>query len=973
MKPNVKKIETKQISSKEAEECANEQIQHLGLIQSHGFVLMVDEISHVIKQYSANFLPLLGLSTDTTAEVLDSDISDWISFESEAPFSDVNNKRLLKLEFTSKNIISNIDWECLAHQTDGFVCLEFVPASKTASSEPELVAALDNIIVNIKGAQGQEELLDSVTRDLQSYTHYDRVMLYRFEPDGSGDVVSEHVSKGNTIRFKGMRFPAEDIPKQARELYKKNTLRVLADVDSQPVQMLPLMVNKKPVDMGLSMLRSMSIMHVRYLQNMGVKATMTISLLYKGELWGLMAFHHNTPKLPPQHLVSQVRATCELFAGLISSHLNKELDFRQLQTFIHAKVHLENIFENTKVESNLAETLIKVADKVKHVLDYDYIGLGTNDCCILSDNDRIYHLDSHASQSLLSLAPNDNNGLYISNKFLHLSAELNISQLANMAGILLIKSSGHSSPFIFFGRNEITKSITWAGEPGTVDIVERDGVRGLEPRSSFALWTQKVMGQSQEWNNEDKEIANILSNSVRELVNTYTNQSLLEQLHRSANYDSLTGLANRQFLRDYIHRLGEQSSTSKSISVFFLDLDNFKNINDYMGHHVGDVVLKAVAKRLQACVRPNDLVVRLGGDEFLIIIDNKQSEYDVVTKRITKIGDNLLAAVNKPIFEKEHSIVTSPSIGVNICDLSKVNFDEIMKQADIALYVAKNQGKNRFHIFSLEDQKTFDREAMLNQHLLLAIEDKTLEVYFQPQVNSQLEITGAEALCRWTHPMYGVIAPDAFIALAEKNSLIYKLGLLVFQLSCAQLSKWMADPNFSKFETLSINVSPAQILSDGFERDIFLAIQEYQVKPENLRIEVTETVFMSKFEDAVNILKSLREKGFTIALDDFGTGFSSLSYLMNLPIDEVKIDKSFIANMDHDDKSFAMVEGIIALCKRLNFEVVAEGVENKIQFNLLKGLGCNTQQGYLFSPAVNGEQFSFDLAHFDTMSDVKLK
>jgi diguanylate cyclase (GGDEF)-like protein len=971
MKPNVKKIETKKITSKEAEECANEQIQHLGLIQSHGFVLIIDEISHVIKQYSENFLPLLGLSTDTTAAVLDSNIRDWISFESEAPFAEVNNKRLLKLEFTSKNIISNVYWECLAHQTDGFVCLEFVPVSNTVPSEPELIAALDNIIFNIKGAQDQDELLDSVTRDLQSYTSYDRVMLYRFEPDGSGDVVSEHVSKGNTIRFKGMRFPAEDIPKQARELYKQNTLRVLADVDSVPVQMLPPVVNQQPVDMGMAMLRSMSNMHVRYLQNMGVKATMTISLLYKSELWGLMAFHHNTPKLPPQHLVSQVRATCELFAGLISAHVHKELDFQQLQTFMHAKVHLENIFKNTKIESNLAETLINVIHKVEHVLDYDYIGLGTNECCILSDNDRIYHLDSRASQSLLSLATDDNNGVYISNQFLHLTAELNISELANMAGILLIKSSGHSSPFIFFGRNEITKSITWAGEPGTVDIVERDGLRALEPRSSFALWTQNVMGQSQEWDNEDQEIAKILSSFVRELFNSYTNQSLLEQLHHSANYDPLTGLANRQFLQDYIHRLCEQSATSRSISVFFLDLDNFKNINDYMGHHVGDVVLKVVAKRLQACVRPDDLVVRLGGDEFLIIIDNKQSEHDVVTKSIMHISEKLLASVNKPIFEKEHSIVTSPSIGVNICDLSKVNFDEIMKQADIALYVAKNEGKNRFHIFSAQDQQNFDRKTILSQHLLLAIENKTLEVYFQPQVNSQLDITGAEALCRWTHPTYGVIGPDAFIPLAEQNSLIYKLGLLVFQLSCAQLKKWMADPNFSKFETLSVNVSPAQILSDDFEKDIFLAIKEYEVKPENLRIEVTETVFMSKFEDAVNILKSLREKGFTIALDDFGTGFSSLSYLMNLPIDEVKIDKSFIANMDHDDKSFAMVEGIISLCKRLNFEVVAEGVENKIQFNLLKGLGCNTQQGYLFSPAVKGQQFSFDLAHFNSDSVIR--
>ncbi len=956
-------ILSKQITAEEADQCAAEQIQFIGAIQPHGFVLVIDANNYQVVQYSQNITFQIGLPDCLNSKednILSSKVFDWVLFTSELPFIELNDKKLTKLNLASAGFISGDEWECLGHLTGAHICLEFIPSYGKKIETDELITTLNHIVTNISKSQGQPQLYDVITNDFQIYTGYDRVMLYKFHSDWSGEVLSESVSDNNTLRFKGLRFPAEDIPKQARELYTRNTLRIIAEVDAETVEMLPALVNKQPVDLGLAMLRSMSKMHIQYLQNMNVKATMTLSLMYKGKLWGLMAFHHNSPKLPPNHVVSQVKTTCELFTEVVNAYLHTGLDLAKVENFMQKKLRLESAFNILDKSKSLHELFNDVLKQVTSVLDYDYIGIGGVDYCACYIGSEFHRYKNDAFHEIMSLIETQERPELFTNSLSAIHKKLTIPGLENIAGLCIVASSTEPRNFLFFGRKEVEKSVEWAGKPGTVDIVVKNGERMLEPRSSFSLWRENVKGYSQDWDESDEKILHLVFDALKDLINFHSNQTLLEKLHHSAHYDALTGLANRQFLKQHINHLEKQKIQDRTVSVFFIDLDNFKEINDFMGHMVGDLVLKTIAKRLQSCVRPNDLVVRLGGDEFLIVIDNNEIENQMALQLVSDISNKVLKSICKPIFEKNHSIVTTPSIGVNICKLSELDFEEIMKQADIALYTAKSEGKNRAYLFSEKDQTQFNKVTQLSHDLREAIQQRILEVHFQPQVNKEGLITGAEALCRWTNETYGPISPDVFIPLAEKNGYIYKLGLLVFELVCKQLNMWSGIKGFASLETVSVNVSPMQILSNGFEEDILKIVDKYGVNIQKIRLEVTETVFMTQFKEVADTLKSLRERGFSISLDDFGTGFSSLSYLVNLPIDEVKIDKSFIANMSDDENSLTMVEGIISLCKKLKLEVVAEGVETKLQYNILKGLGCDTFQGFLFSKPVSGERIFVD-------------
>lgn len=411
-----------------------------------------------------------------------------------------------------------------------------------------------------------------------------------------------------------------------------------------------------------------------------------------------------------------------------------------------------------------------------------------------------------------------------------------------------------------------------------------------------------------------------------------------------ANHDGLTGLANRTlFMKELRVGLEEMSDSKDELALMFIDLDRFKKINDSLGHDVGDNVIHIIAERLKNNIRKNDIVARLGGDEFLVLLKDikKHDEILIEAKR-------LLEVIEKPMSVSYHTLYSTASIGISRYPIDDKNAENLLKYADTAMYKAKEEGGNNFQFYKREMTDTAYAHVMMEKDLREGMKNENFEVYYQPQYdNSKGKLIGMEALVRWHHPTVGLLSPDVFIPLSEKTGLIIELDLWVMQTAMREMKKWYeAGLNPGR---LSLNTGMRQLENPNMIRDIVRNLKLCDFKAEWLELEVTETEMMKKPEQIISILETLHALGISIAIDDFGTGYSSLSHLKRLPVDTLKIDKSFIADIPHDEDGVSIVNTMISLAKSLNLSLVAEGVETKEQEDFLLANGCSVIQGYVYS------------------------
>jgi diguanylate cyclase (GGDEF)-like protein/PAS domain S-box-containing protein len=424
------------------------------------------------------------------------------------------------------------------------------------------------------------------------------------------------------------------------------------------------------------------------------------------------------------------------------------------------------------------------------------------------------------------------------------------------------------------------------------------------------------------------------------------------QLEHQANHDPLTGLANRNLLVDRLTQsLVFAHRSDRQVAAMLLDLDRFKLINDGLGHGSGDILLRSIAERLSECVRPGDTVARLGGDEFMIIMSDVATENDAIT-----MAHRLLQSVAYPVTIETREVVTTASIGVALYPRDGENAMALIKNADVAMYRAKDRGRNRFQFYSPEMNARTVERLELETGLRRALDLGELVLHYQPQVELQQgRVIGAEALIRWHHPERGLVPPNAFIPLAEEIGLIVPIGEWVLDTACAQLKKWQRQG--LEDIRLSINVSARQFQHRGLTSLIKKALLRHSIQPARLEIEVTESSVMQDPELTITVLRELKEIGVRIALDDFGTGYSSLNYLKLFPTDNLKIDQSFVHDLISDQSDAAIALSVITLAHSLKRMVLAEGVETPEQLAFLQQHGCDLIQGHLFSPAVPAEEF----------------
>ena len=442
-----------------------------------------------------------------------------------------------------------------------------------------------------------------------------------------------------------------------------------------------------------------------------------------------------------------------------------------------------------------------------------------------------------------------------------------------------------------------------------------------------------------------------------------------EKLAHDALHDSLTGLPNRKRLMSRITRSLERlrKSPDHPFAVYFIDLDRFKIINDTLGHQAGDDLLLKITEKLELVVRPSDMVARLGGDEFVIVIEEVSNEEQLVS-----IAERILKGLSEPMMIAGQKVYTGASIGIVSGAPEYERADDLLRDADLAMYRAKAKGKSRYEIFDAKIHSGTLTLLQLEIDLRRAIENREFVLNYQPvfALNSE-EIVGFEALIRWHHPIRGVVPPNDFIPIAEETGLILPIGRWVLREGCQQLSRWQEQfPETASF-IMNINLSARELDQKDLISQVKKVLKETKLSPKCLKLEITESVIMKNAEQAIKTVKELREMGVRVSIDDFGTGYSSLSYLHRLPIDTLKVDRSFINRIGGGDEHSEIIQTIIKLASNLGMDVIAEGVESEEQLNFLKNMNCEFGQGYYYSKPLDSSAASELVEKFSQAAQLK--
>jgi diguanylate cyclase (GGDEF)-like protein/PAS domain S-box-containing protein len=478
----------------------------------------------------------------------------------------------------------------------------------------------------------------------------------------------------------------------------------------------------------------------------------------------------------------------------------------------------------------------------------------------------------------------------------------------------------------------------WSGE---LQVLRKDG-------SKVPLWLSITVVR-----NHDNEVTHF----VYAASDITDRKQAEEEIRNLAFYDPLTQLPNRRLLMDrLVHALTTSERTGAEGALLFIDLDKFKTLNDTRGHDVGDLLLTQVAQRLQDCLRDCDTVARWGGDEFTVLLEGLGSNAIEAADRTDTVARKILARLNEPYLLQDQEHHSSPSIGVSMFLGRALTADELLKQADLAMYQAKGSGRNTVRFYDPAMQAAATRHAQLEVDLRQALHGEQFLLHYQPQVGIDGRLIGAEALIRWQHPERGMVSPAEFIPAAEESGLILQVGQWVLETACKQLRHWAQEPATAGL-SLAVNISARQFHDAQFVPQTLGLLDQTRIDPRRLKLELTESLLLENLDSIIDKMHVLMQRGVRFSLDDFGTGYSSLSYLKRLPLEQLKIDQSFVRDLFNDQNDVAIVRAIVTLGQSLGLQVIAEGVEEERQWRFLEGIGCQAFQGYLFGRPLPIEKF----------------
>lgn len=494
----------------------------------------------------------------------------------------------------------------------------------------------------------------------------------------------------------------------------------------------------------------------------------------------------------------------------------------------------------------------------------------------------------------------------------------------------LLQSGMHDKQFYEKMWHSIKELGTWSGE-----VWNRNKFGTIYPEYLTITSIKDETGQ--------------ITNYIGAFVDITNRKKSEEEITRLAFYDPLTNLPNRRLFKDRLKQsMTSSSRNGKYSAIVFIDLDNFKNINDTLGHEAGDELLIKLSTRIFTCVRGFDTVARLGGDEFVIILEGLDENEVVASVHAEKIANKILDSMRFDFDIKNNTIYTTCSIGIALYKDFQFSEDELLKRADLAMYESKKCGKNNVHFYDPKLQHAINTSLLIHNELIEGLKSNQFELFYQIQVNHDAKPVGVEALLRWNHPIKGLILPNEFIPIAEDTGFINLIGDWVIESACKQLQAWQGS-EITNHLVLSINISSKQLQQFDFVEHMISSVKRYNIDPKLLNVEITETTLINNFSDVTEKIQALRSFGVQFALDDFGTGYSSLSYLSSLDVDFIKLDKSFVSKIQPKLGQNAIINAVISIAKSFNIQIISEGIEDAYQFNYLVNHGCQFFQGYLFS------------------------
>ncbi|WP_013321179.1 diguanylate cyclase domain-containing protein [Gloeothece verrucosa] len=854
--------------------------------------------------------------------------------------------------------------------------------TKKNHNQEQLLLKITNFIHHSRDFKDSLQKIAQAARD---FLKVDRVKIYQFAEDGSGEVIAESTNLERLPSLLGLHFPGTDIPLKIREQFAKARQGVIIDVSAKrkTINILNEYSDLKQTNYQQPSYSTVHPCHLRYLLAMGVLSSLAIPIFYWDKLWGLLVAHHSEPRRFSQEQLW----TIELLCRQISLALAQNTLIAQFQKQKQQEEFIQKI--NTIIDNdpspNLSQGWQQVLSEILKTLEADGARLYITSL-LAEQSDQLYtygiqpifpELEAQpqwqalmkgktqqAAQTEINKQPQtDSTALNLTTRPLiytlaelcndpqyHLLSKAFSNQSIQSFLFIPLRSRSQWVGCLTLFRQEREWETLWAGR-------ENPDQRNQMPRQSFVAWCEIQRGVP-DWTGEQLKLAEILGLHLYMIL---TQQRLTHLIHHQASYDPITQLPNWIIFN---HRLAlalvDATHGSNMLGVLIIDLNQFKRINDSLGHGVGDYLLQKASDRLQNCLESysflEPLLARWHGAGFIVLL----SQLAYVDEAIN-FSQKLLNDFQEPFYVQSQAIYLGVSIGIALAPYDGDSSEVLLKNAESAMYQAKQQGKNTYQLYRPGSNQDFNK-LILEADLRKAIERNEFVLHYQPQIELATgKLIGVEALIRWQHPCLGMVSPALFIPLAEETGLICPIGEWALKTACHQYQIWQ-QAGLPKIQ-MAVNLSAFQLQQYDIVARIAKIIQETRINPRDLELEITETTVIQNLERMTSIIEQLKQMGIKIAIDDFGTGYSSLNVLKHLPVNTLKIDKSFVQDLSNDPNDAKLCQAIIMLGKAFKLEVLAEGVETIKQLEFLKNCGCDHAQGFLISRPVPPDALLGSLLH----------
>lgn len=924
--------------------CENEPLAFIGSLQSDFSCAIFCGQTFKVLAHTEDFYDVVGLTKSQTLMM-----ADIIDLQHSRRAQDILKIR----QFTSTSLPNGNECEFRIANLGNAFALILKPNTDEQNSEVSLdkIISLSKLLEQNSNCVKSDlrNIFETVASTFREISGYDRVMIYEFDIDWNGTVVAEQSNDKLTDRFIGLTFPSSDIPKPARDLFLTNRTRVISDVKAPPKQLFAVdRVDVSELNLSNVPERAVSPVHLQYLANMGVSATLNNAIVVENKLWGLLTCHHYSG---PKQLSRQQVELCQVITGLLNNFIRHYLDntaAARSDALYAAGEEIRTLIQNADHHRDLSSIYSDLSGKILSNLQAD-------GCLISVLGEKVYlgQLPSSGvddlESCLLTRAMSGQTRFLATSHFSGHYPDIGNRLLPICAGVLFHQSRDQRSHIIAW-RNEAKLEETWAGDPNKMS--QSNG--RLSPRASFELWKGEQKAKSEHWPIESKTASSITLLALREGTWTLERRKaeyiaeearkraerVTVELEYAAMHDSLTGLPNRRFMNKFVDLIKQNLiDADRGFAILHIDLDGFKLINDTLGHAAGDQLLKYISGLIQLQKLEGDFVARVGGDEFVLVVQNKISERDLAER-----CEAIIDAINEPYYINGERIYCGASIGVAY-EGKTGEIDALLRRADIALYEAKRQGKNRYCFITDDLEKEQHAWRALTYDVRRGYEAGEFCFHFQLQFDSSgKEVTGAEALIRWEHPTKGLLTPGYFLTAAEHTGILDKLFKRAIA-DCLELVRFFKS-NGVDLKKVGINVSTG-LLS---RVDVDEIISEFDGQLGVIALEILEASDLDNLSARVRSnIEKFRSAGVRLEVDDFGTGHTSIVGLLNVSPDVIKIAKKLTETVAACSRDYKLLKSIVDIAKNLNMGTIAEGVETHEQVLALRQSDCDNLQGYLFS------------------------